>query len=395
MARAGLASAPQGKMATNLYRPTWDDLDAGELRFILLECIGKPGQYDGLPEDANTFYLPLARDECQIKLTFSPGKQIVAIEPGPAFDAERWAQFVREVERTSPRMVGRDWSFSSFRVNGSWRGHRSGVQILPAPTTAPAAPVEMAEHPFILEFPLVVSDNFAITNFRRRREHRQLTLILNLLLAGRTTYPVRQSRHLWAVDGGESTKWVQESYFADLGAIVREDLPPPSSEALEEVEPDAYYATVGHDGKGLRVPADLDDAICCYMSLWKGRVTREKLRIATFWMDMAARHWTLSQSASFASLAIAVEALGERTSRPTDRFRNFIERYAPGSKPEARTNMYALRSDILHGSGLMERDKDAAFGWAPPEKVEGDLLDELWSLTRTAMRNWIKSATPA
>jgi hypothetical protein len=382
-------------MATNLYQATWDDLDAGELRFILLECIGKPGQYDGLPEDANTFYLPLARDECQVKLTFSRGKQIVAIAPGPAFDAARWARAVKEIERTSTRKVGRDWSFSSFRVNGSWRGARSGVQILPAPKTAPAAPVEMAEHPFILEFPLVAGDNFQITNFRRRREHRQLTLILNVLLAGRTTYPARHCRHLWALDGGESAKWVQESYFADFGAIVRDDLSPPSSDALEEVAPDAYYATVGHDGKGLRVPADLDDAICCYLSLWRGRMTREKLRIATFWMDMAARQWTISQSASFASLAIAVEALGERTSKPTDRFRDFIERYAPGSKLETRTNMYALRSDILHGSGLMERDKDAAFGWAPPERVEGDLLDELWSLTRTAMRNWIKSATPA
>jgi hypothetical protein len=382
-------------MTASLYRASWSDFDAAELRFVLLELIGKPGQYDGLPEDEHSFYLPLAREACQLKLTFSNEKQIVAIEPGPAFNSARWARVVEEIERTAPRKVGRDWSFSSFRVQGSWRGQRSGVQILPPPAAAPAAPVEMAEHPFILEFPLVASDNFSITNFRRRREHRQLTLILNVFLSGRTTHPTRQCRHLWAVDGGQPAKWVQESYFADLGTIVREDLSPPAAEALEEVEPEAYYATVGHDGKGLRVPADLDDSICCYLALSRGRVTREKLRTAAFWMDMAARQWTLSQSASFVSLAIAIEALGERTSRPTDRFRDFIERYAPGSKPETRMKMYALRSDILHGSGLMERDKDADFGWAPPEKVEGDLLDELWSLTRTAIRNWIKSATAA
>ena len=210
-------------MATNLYQKGWDDLDAGELRLILLECIGRPGQYDGLPEDVNTFYLPLARDQCQVKLTFSRSKQIVAITPGPAFDAANWAQVVVEVERTTPRKVGRDWSFSSFRVNGSWRGRRSGVQILPAPPTAPAAPVEMAEHPFILEFPFVAGDNFPITTFRRRREHRQLTLILNVLLAGRTTCPTRQPRHVWAIDGQEPAKWLQESFFADFGAIVRDD----------------------------------------------------------------------------------------------------------------------------------------------------------------------------
>jgi hypothetical protein len=379
---------------TTLYKPSWDDIDPSELLFVLLECIGRPGQYDGLPEDTNSFYLPLARAGCQIKLTFLGGKRIVAIAPGPAFDAAQWTSVVEEIERTSPRKVGRDWSFSSFRINGSWKGERSGVQILPAPTTAPAAPVEMAEHPFVLEFPLVAGDNLPIMSFRRRREHRQLTLILNVLLAGRTTCPTRQLRHFWAVDGLAPAKWLQESYFADFGAIVRDGFSPSSDNQIEAVPADTYYATIGHNGRALRVPDDLDEALCRYFSLRQGRITREKLHIATFWMDMAARQWTLSQSASFASLVIAIEALGERTSRPTDRFRNFIEQHAPGSRFETRTKMYALRSEILHGSGLMETDKDAPFSWAPPEKIDGDLLEELWSLTRTAMRNWIKTSTP-
>jgi hypothetical protein len=51
--------------------------------------------------------------------------------------------------------IGRDYSFSGFRVAGSWRGDRSGLQILPPPEQAPRAPVEIAEHPFILEFPVI------------------------------------------------------------------------------------------------------------------------------------------------------------------------------------------------------------------------------------------------
>jgi len=170
-------------------------------------------------------------------------------------------------------------------------------------------------------------------------------------------------------------------------------LSPPAAETLEEVESEKYYATVGHDGRGLRVPADLDDSICCYMGLSKAN--RDKFLRAGFWMDMASRQWTISFSASFASLAIAVEALGERASRPTARFRNFIERYAPGASLEKRrTEMYALRSDILHGSGLMEMDQDAHFGWAPPEHNEEELLRELWGLTRIAMRNWLRNPLP-
>ena len=160
-------------MTINLLKSSWADIDSAELRFILLECIGKPGQYDGRDANPNTFYLPLARSSCRIKLAFSDNKQIKAIEPGPAFDPAQWQQIIEEIERTGPYKVGRDCSFSTFRVPGSWRGKRSGVQILPAPEDAPRAPYETAEHPLILEFPVKVSDHWPITNFRRMREHRR------------------------------------------------------------------------------------------------------------------------------------------------------------------------------------------------------------------------------
>ncbi|MGH7208416.1 MAG: hypothetical protein ACREIL_03425, partial [Nitrospiraceae bacterium] len=147
-------------------------------------------------------------------------------------------------------------------------------------------------------------------------------------------------------------------------------------------------------GQGLRVPADLDDSICCYMQLSKAN--RDKFGRAGFWMDMASRQWTVSFSASFASLVIAIESLAERGSLgAAARFRNFIERYAPGASLEdRRREMYALRSAILHGTGLMEMDQDAHFGWAPPEQNEKDFIDELWGLTRIAMRNWLRNPPP-
>ena len=109
-------------------------------------------------------------------------------------------------------------------------------------------------------------------------------------------------------------------------------------------------------------------------------------------MDMASRQWTLSLSAVFASLAIAVETLGDKVEKPTKRFRDFIEKYAPGAALEPRRNeMYSLRSDILHGDSLIAMDQDSDFGWAPPEQNDKDLLEELWGLTRIAMRNWLRN----
>ncbi len=71
-------------MTANLLQTGWTDLDSAELRFILLELIGRPGQYHDRDSNPNTFYLPLADPSCPIKLTFGDRKQIVGIEPGPA-----------------------------------------------------------------------------------------------------------------------------------------------------------------------------------------------------------------------------------------------------------------------------------------------------------------------
>jgi len=174
------------------------------------------------------------------------------------------------------------------------------------------------------------------------------------------------------------------------------------------VEPEEYYATVGHDGKGLPVPADLDESICCYAGLSAGN--RAKFDRATFWIDMASRQWNTSVSASFAALVSAIESLAERGNihqikcptcgKPaqhevpgaTRRFKDFFDTYALGAAlARRRDDMYSLRSDILHGSDLMQLDQDLAFGWDLPQWNELELHEELWGLTRVALRNWLKN----
>ena len=56
--------------------------------------------------------------------------------------------------------------------------------------------------------------------------------------------------------------------------------------------------------------------------------------------------------------------------------------------------MYNLRSGILHGSELMAIDLERHFGWDPPEEEEKELHQELWTVTRTAVRNWLRNPPP-
>ena len=433
----------------NLLSKSWTDLDSDELRLLLRERFGgSPGQYDG---DRKKLYLPLARSESRIVLTFADNK-IAAVEPGEAFDSAEWERVSREIEDAiiagAPK-IGREYSFSTFPVLGSWRGRRSGLQILPAPDEAPRA--GGAPNPFILEFPIKGSDLSFITNHRRIREHRRLTLLLNLLLAGRTNSPLPRAGNFWAyvprdvqsarrvrllaarlrlllarlLSGlrrdrrgiGASQpdiRWVQEWYYAPLAHAVLDEPSPSAAETLEEVEPEVYYENVGNDGRGLRVPTDLDEAICRYLDL--SAADRARFDRATFWLDMTSRQWNISASASFAAFVSAIEAMtergvahqftcpvcGQRTQHEvpgaTRKFKDFLETYAPGAALAGRRDeMYKLRSGILHGSKLIEIDYAVAFGWDQPWRNQSELLSDLSSLTRVALRNWLKNppAPPA
>lgn len=246
------------------------------------------------------------------------------------------------------------------------------------------------------------------------REHRNLTLLLNLLLKGRTSLlrPRSTMEYFWASVDDEGDKhriaWVRHFFFADLGPAVIDELSAPIGEELEMVAPEEYYAQLGHDAKGLRVPTDLDDSICLYLQL--SPKNHAKFGRSLFWIDVASHQWNLSMSASFASLVSAIESLTERgdihqfncpvCAKPaqhevpgaTRRFKDFFEAYAPGAAlATQRDKMYSLRSGILHGSNLMQLDQDRIFGWDPPWWNERELYDDLWGLTRTALRNWLRN----
>jgi hypothetical protein len=397
-------------MTKNLLRETWTNVDSFELRLLLEERIGGPSQYDG-PVDK--LYLPMAREACRVALTFR-GNEIVAIESGKAFDPAEWERLCEQYEKevlVGPLKVGRNYSFSSFKVPGWWRGNRSGVQILPPHDKAPAS-IEAAEHPLILEFPVKESGLWRITNHRRAREHRNLTLLLNLLLAGGTTLQPRQPEGFWALVPTEAQplniQLVQQYFWAELGDVVRPSLSAPVGSLLAEVPPDEYYSKVGNDGGPLRIPEDLDDSICLYQKL--SLPNRSKLDRALFWLSTAKRQWSFSASSSYSSLVSAIESLTERGEQhlvycekckrdsqhdapgATAKFRDFLETYAPGDTIKKRRNqMYELRSGILHGGNLIQLDRDRALGWDPPWWNEREIQWELWGVTRVALRNWLKN----
>jgi hypothetical protein len=410
------------KKSKNLLKPEWSEIDSADLRLLLESRIGSPGQYTGDPGDDRLF-LPLFGN-CRVILKFE-GNRVSLIEPGNDFNEREWARVSADLDALGvarPNGFGSDFAFSLYHVGGWWRGARSGVQILPPPALAPTMSKDSSgQHPFVLEVPLTKDREWNVTNRRRLREHRRIALLLNVLLAGRVNVQPVQTKHAWAIIGqganlewiqiGQENwprvEWVQCSYMAKLDSIVSDEPSAPSGDSLEVLDPDSYYMIRGLDGKGLRVPADLDESICAYQSL--NRKHRERFDRALIWLDLASEQWTTSMSASFASLVSAVEALVVRgvthtahcrqcgTEHSHDSpsvgalFQGFFERYAPGkSFQDQRDEMYSLRSGILHGGKLIAFDEGLAMGWDPPWRRQNDLHGELWSLTRIALRNYLR-----
>ena len=66
-----------------------------------------------------------------------------------------------------------------------------------------------------------------------------------------------------------------------------------------------------------------------------------------------------------------------------------------GASLAARLNrMYDLRSGILHGSERMAIDQNRDFGWDPSGDQDRQLHRELWTVTRAAVRNWLRNSPP-
>ena len=395
------------KMIENLLK--WLDLDSDELRILLHERIGGIGQGDISERRPSKLYFPMAGPSCLVIFRFD-GPNIIAIEQGQGFDKTQWEQISNEIEHSilkGPTRIGREYSFSGRRVTGSWRGTHSGVQIYPPPHDLPRVPVESGDHPFILEFPLMAAGLGTVTNHRRLRKHRDLTFLLNVLLVGGAKSMGFRFTHCWA-----GREWVQQWFSPQLNPPITDALSEPAAAQLEELEPEQYDAMPGNDGMGLRVPSDLDQSICSYDAL--SAPNRVKFDRAAFWFGTASRMWDVSVSASFAAFVSAIESLtvrggghaltcpvcGRPTHHeipgPTKLFKRLLETFAPGATlARDRTDMYGLRSSILHGEHLMESDREIPMmGWTPPGSKEIEQYSGLWRVTRTALRNWLKSPPP-
>jgi hypothetical protein len=344
--------------------------------------------------------------------------RILAYEPTPNLTPEiadgLRAEFASAFDPDLGFEVRREIFFSVPEIKGTWR-HGDDWQILPKPSHAPRPfPDSLGkEQAFVLEFRIRTSPHHTLLETRRSRRRWELHLLLAFVLRGTVKPEVSApGEQRWVVFLDPETDTSKTAYAGEgykvggRGFVVRDrDFSEPEAEPLGTLPDEDYYARIGLQTE-MDVPASIDSFFDRFEAA--PHETREKMLRACYWFSASYRMWHALQSLSFVSAINAVEALlpeseqhecsvcgkEHRYPGPTQLFRDFVERYAQGVPKRARSDMYDLRSSLLHGTQLHGSDVPRAWSGIIPSVQRHEALHRTaLEVARTSVRNWFLDET--
>jgi len=357
---------------------------------------------------------PGHKTEYALKLRYSNGS-LASIEPGPKLTTDDIetikCKIATDILAAAGTHVGRALLFSAVPVVGYFK-YRDVIQILPVPPEAPQHQSFsiMGGHPFLLEFRFPSSPNPMIRMTRRMVRQREL----ELLLAGLLEYSIRglgPVRFHWVLQPHDrpdqwSSVCLQEGYTWPGASFEADDFTRAETlPRVTEVDFSTYYRQFGISfNQVFEVPKDLALLLDRFFALPKG--DRDRFLRSCFWLrhSHAVHHY--SRSAAFTALISAVEALfpDKESSAvceyckhplgpgPTQRFADFVERYAPGGglSERERKKFYWMRSALSHGGSLLHSDRpEVSFALTPDQIGEWQNATTTSKLVRIVLVNWL------
>lgn len=395
-------------MAVDLLAELFGEVvDHDELSALLLGHFGEAQQ----DPDGSIVMRSPTDDRLRIR---SAGEKIRSITQGPALKRGELLLLqtkIREelVENQFPG-VAVGVAFSLSPIEGSFRAPGDVFQILPPPKTAPQPNVLYAERSFLLEFPIIRSADSLVTLGRRAREAARWSWFLNAVLRERITALGSRRRNAWVIcpdyENSPGTipapVWGQEFYdIPGLEAYperLTEGVPP-----IALIPADEYYSDIGWTGRAVSLPDSLPRSVERYFGL--SEKDRVKFERAAHWMFAANDLWESHMSSYYVALVAAAESLAyetlpadpcptcarDRNQRPTAAFKDFFERYAPGSGSRGDVDaLYKVRSGLVHGTALLNHDSPfGGFQFKTSTLKQDQQLRSLSALMTILVVNWL------
>jgi hypothetical protein len=305
--------------------------------------------------------------------------------------------------------------FSYNEVTGAAHGLIRGIdfQIMPLPKGNATVGMDYGRHPFLLEVAYKTSTDHMIAWQRVRRSATIVSRFLNLLLATPIEMSPRSTDNAWVVDAQEKdgkletkNRYMQLGYHATGLSIFADKFSDASGVSrISRVTADKYYSLRGITLGPLSLPQTFEESLEIASQL--SDKSYNKLFIALTFLAMSDSVWPKSNSASYASLVAAIEALlpedrkerckdcGQPIYRISKKFRDFLTTHAAGQEKASERKalqdaFYDLRSGLAHGSKVLQPDLEPWKFFDRRGAVEGELHRTLHSVVRIAMLNWLR-----
>jgi hypothetical protein len=350
------------------------------------------------------------------------GDRIRALEPGPDFDAGDLMAIRQKVDVALRRSTGtttqRAVLFASRPVTGWYTAPDGVIGLRPAPPSAPRPKDGMlGKHPFLIEYRYRGSNDVFVGMQRSFRVGREWAWVLNSILTDAISVVSNRGRHHWVLvpsDEGDTMPvrvvWAQESYH------IAEGLPPlgddpsiPDGPPIPRRVTGAYYGDSAlRVGTELDLPDSIDTTLTRLQAL--PQPERQRYLRAAQWLFVANELWDVQISSWYIGLVTAIEALAFTEDRPdpcpacgrdrseavTRRFKDFLERFAPGVGNRSVINeLYRVRSSLVHGGDLLHHDDPYGMSFKPVALEERARMDRLSRAVKVAMINWLWSGPEA
>jgi hypothetical protein len=351
-----------------------------------------------------------------ISLSFTSKGRVGAIEPGPGLRDDDLERLLAAFRALRPRHVMAVVIFATVPTVGRWR-YRDRFQLFPMPSGAPRPPLGFGGvHPLMLEVAYDGSEHDRVDEHRGAAATREINRLLSAVLRGAEDRLGHFVRLDWVVvpsTGDDGTEQLQ-SYFGRIGYFLEGEaamrragftVVPDAMPELELEDKDVYYACRATASSDVFVlPATFDATVDGYLGL--PRTQQDQALRWCHWLNHARQVAAMSPSAAAIAAVQSIEALlpaGEPTGRCSscgrsiglsisDRFRHFVEEFAPGDANAAgRTQVYGLRSKLTHGGALMIGElRQIAFGdFVPRSWNEREIAEQALMLSRLAGVNWL------
>lgn len=283
---------------------------------------------------------------------------------------------------------------SAGRIEHRWNLPRSGLRLFSPPAGAPRAPMQIAEHPGLIQMHLETFGNPLVTSRIAGRLMERRTMLLNLAtyLRCRDASPGRSA---WGRVRGrdDRSRWMDLDYYSpelsDPGAVERASARAPEGRFVDDHE---YYVEYGDVcGEAAVLPVSLDETLAAAELI--GADNQRDLWRACRWVQAADQTSVVSSSLSFVALASAIETLAKNwmpSLRATVRFKRFLTEMLPcyAKVEHAAAELYRLRCKLVH-EGLVFPDD-----WMETGHDE-DITEfsSWWALARVgrlAAVNWLR-----